>query len=240
MSDDTAPVTHVHQAGKQQATAAYVIDRWVKTFLLIGALLLLWLFAWLFDWNIPLPEIRPEDWVAAFAPALLIPWLWFFAWAGGRLLLVLEGPTQLAAYHVNKRAKLKLTGNPVRMSSTSGTEWLVLTEFDPKTHEGSMSQYEGKTQLDVLRDHAVIERFSLELAGLTRDAMHNRFLLAHLVQKGISKHSKEHVDLAMGLMSGPMDLLKEAGFTTDELAGDFSIKHEDPERIEIGGDDDED
>jgi len=235
-----APVseTHVHQAGRHQKSAAYVIDWWLKAGIALAVFAAFLLAAWVFDWEIPLPEIRTEDWLAAIAPAILIPWMWGFAWAGSRFLVHLQGPTSMAVWKVHKKARLSIEGEPVYLSSkTSDAKFVVVTDFDPETMACDMRQFEGRTQLDAIRDLSMIERFSRELTMMSEEAMHNRILVAYSAQKQVARFSEDHVALSQGMLDSGSDLLKELGMSRVTLEEHASIQAGDLLPMELGGED---
>lgn len=161
--------------------------------------------------------------VALGLSIIWIPWLIERAKDDAQLFIVAHGPQQISEFRVGRRVNLQLEGAGVPLTSQSGAQRTLLTEFNPITKTAKGSALAEFTQFEMARDLSTLDRLSKEFAEHLRSERISGELITVEVEKKVKNLSTRWMQIAMSTLE-PEEL---------ELALDL-VKHDDEMFAPIG------
>jgi hypothetical protein len=138
--------------------------------------------------------------VALFMSLLWVPYLIARAREGARLILVTDGPLSLREYRMGRHYPLRIAGEPLHLTSESGTGRLLLTAFDEESGAAEGTALVGATIFDLARDVAAFDRLGRAYAAHLRDER----ITVEMVGVEVERRVRDHSDGWLRLLYGSM------------------------------------
>lgn len=156
-------------------------------------ILVLWMDA--FAWITQVPV-----WIlgSVGSSILFIPFLWNRAKDDARLVVAVHGGGKLTEYRVGKRYRWNIEGEPLIFTSKSGTQRLIVSDFDPFTGKAVGTQLAGLTQFDQAINLTTFDKLSKEFATHLRSERITKESIGIEVEKQVSSLSDRWLNILYG------------------------------------------
>ena len=156
-------------------------------------ILVLWMDA--FAWITQVPV-----WIlgSVGSSILFIPFLWNRAKDDARLVVAVHGGGKLTEYRVGKRYRWNIEGEPLIFTSKSGTQRLIVSDFDPFTGKAVGTQLAGLTQFDQAINLTTFDKLSKEFATHLRSERIIKESIGIEVEKQVSTLSDRWLNILYG------------------------------------------
>ena len=156
-------------------------------------ILVLWMDA--FAWITQVPV-----WIlgSVGSSILFIPFLWNRAKDEARLVVAVHGGGKLTEYRVGKRYRWNIEGEPLIFTSKSGTQRLIVSDFDPFTGKAVGTQLAGLTQVDQAINLTTFDKLSKEFATHLRSERITKESIGIEVEKQVSSLSDRWLNILYG------------------------------------------
>lgn len=154
ISNNSAPASM--EAGKYGLSWAALVNRWMVV------LICLVIFGLIigFDLLEPLRNIPTYIFIGLIGGIAWLPHFVNIHKTRTTQLIVYESPNTLTLWEIGKKAGLRITGNPVHMSSVSGRDRIFVNSFNEESMEAVGNQAEGITALDYLSNVQAFNQLS--------------------------------------------------------------------------------
>lgn len=129
---------------------------------------------------------------------LFIPFLWNRAKDDARLVVAVHGGGKLTEYRVGKRYRWNIEGEPLIFTSKSGTQRLIVSDFDPFTGKAVGTQLAGLTQFDQAINLTTFDKLSKEFATHLRSERITKESIGIEVEKQVSSLSDRWLNILYG------------------------------------------
>ena len=179
----------------------------------VGVLLLLLLCAYFFGAFSSLGEILGSIpiWVLVAVGMTLVwmPWLVKISQDATRLVLVAHGGRSVSEWRLGRRVPLHIDGEALTMTSPSGAQRVLVTDFNPETLEASGTALEGATVFDLARDLDAFDRLGRAFAKHLRADRLTRETVGIEVERRVGEYSAAWLALLYGTLD-PTDEIQMA------------------------------
>ena len=156
-------------------------------------ILILWMDA--FTWIAEIPV-----WIlgSVGSSILFIPFLWNRAKDDARLVVAVHGGGKLTEYRVGKRYRWDIEGEPLIFTSKSGTQRLIVSDFDPFTGKAVGTQLAGLPQFDQAINLTTFDKLSKEFSTHLRSERITKESIGIEVEKQVSSLSERWLNILYG------------------------------------------
>jgi hypothetical protein len=186
-------------------------------------ILVLWMDA--FAWITQVPV-----WIlgSVGSSILFIPFLWNRAKDDARLVVAVHGGGKLTEYRVGKRYRWNIEGEPLIFTSKSGTQRLIVSDFDPFTGKAVGTQLAGLTQFDQAINLTTFDKLSKEFATHLRSERITKESIGIEVEKQVSSLSDRWLNILYGSLQ-PTEV--EDALNLNHELSDFELEVDESEVI---------
>ena len=138
-----------------------------------------------------------------------LPWLVKISQDATRLVLVAHGGRSVSEWRLGRRVPLNIEGEALTMTSPSGAQRILVTDFNPDTLEASGTALEGATVFDLARDLDAFDRLGRAFTKHLRADRLTRETVGIEVERRVSEYSEAWLALLYGTLD-PTDEIQQA------------------------------